>query len=359
MVTKKGINFSKTLIGWYEINKRDLPWRNTSNPYLVWLSEIILQQTRVDQGLPYYNRFVARFPTVFDLASAREEDVLKLWEGLGYYSRARNLHFTAREIVASHRGLFPGSKDGLMQLKGIGEYTASAIASFVFEEACPVVDGNVFRVVSRYCGIEIPADSPEGKKVYYKKALALMDKNRPGIYNQAIMEFGALHCKPMNPDCVNCPLKKQCVAFRNGQVDRYPVKVKKIIPAERFFNYFVIEHNGSVLIRKRTGRDIWQHLYDFPLAEDNKNYSKKTILNSPLLKSLGRNHKLRIVAVSKVYKHHLTHQTIYARFFRLNSGHPVFFENFPGEYTVAGINTLKQYVLPRLIQHYLKDYLYE
>ncbi|WP_264536128.1 A/G-specific adenine glycosylase [Flavobacterium sp. N1736] len=262
------MNFSNILIKWYLQNKRDLPWRNTTNPYLIWLSEIMLQQTRVAQGTPYFFSFSEEFPTVFDLANADEEKVLKLWQGLGYYSRARNLHKTAQYVANELNGIFPPSYIELLKLKGVGEYTAAAIASFSYNEAVPVVDGNVFRVLSRYFDIESDIMLPATKKEFTALAHELMPKDNPAIFNQAIMEFGALQCVPKSPDCTVCVFADSCLALQKRKVDILPVKSKKIKVTNRFFNYLILEDIlGNTLIQKRTAKGIWHNLYEFPLLE--------------------------------------------------------------------------------------------
>ena len=260
--------FSNSLIHWYLNNKRDLPWRNTNNPYSIWLSEIMLQQTRVAQGMPYYLDFITNFPTVFDLANSPEEKVLKHWQGLGYYSRARNLHFTAQYVANELKGEFPNNYKELLKLKGIGEYTAAAIASFSFNEVVPVVDGNVFRVLSRYFDIETDISLASAKKEFSELALELMPKNDPATFNQAIMEFGALQCVPKNPDCSNCIFNSSCAALQKKKVQNLPVKLKKTKISYRFFNYIVFEDNQlNTLIQKRDQKGIWHNLYEFPLIE--------------------------------------------------------------------------------------------
>ncbi|MCV9927276.1 A/G-specific adenine glycosylase [Flavobacterium sp. LS1R49] len=262
------MSFSKQLIKWYLQNKRDLPWRNTTDSYPIWLSEIMLQQTRVAQGMPYFLSFTKTFPTVFDLANAHEEQVLKLWQGLGYYSRARNLHQTAQFIANELNGVFPGNYADLLKLKGVGEYTAAAIASFSYNEAVPVVDGNVFRVLSRYFGIETDIAAASAKKEFSALANELMPKDNPAIFNQAIMEFGALQCVPKSPDCSVCVFNDSCVALQKKKVDVLPVKSKKIKVSTRFFNYLVVEDDlGNTVIQKRTAKGIWHNLYEFPLLE--------------------------------------------------------------------------------------------
>ncbi len=262
------MKFHNILISWYLQNKRDLPWRNTTNPYQIWLSEIMLQQTRVAQGMPYFFSFTEEFPTVFQLANANEEQVLKLWQGLGYYSRARNLHKTAQYVANELNGVFPDNYKDLLKLKGVGEYTAAAIASFSYNEAVPVVDGNVFRVLSRYFGIESDITLPATKKEFTELAFELMPKDNPAIFNQAIMEFGALQCVPKSPDCSVCVFNASCVALQKKKVDVLPVKSKKLKVTNRFFNYLILEDIlGNTLIQKRTAKGIWHNLYEFPLLE--------------------------------------------------------------------------------------------
>ncbi|QBZ96900.1 A/G-specific adenine glycosylase [Flavobacterium sangjuense] len=301
------MNFPKVLIQWYLQNKRDLPWRNDTNPYTIWLSEIMLQQTRVAQGLPYFLRFTESFPTVFDLANADEEDVLKLWQGLGYYSRARNLHKTAKQIAFELNGEFPKTYSALLHLKGIGEYTAGAIASFAYNENVPVVDGNVYRVLSRYFDVETDIASAGAKKEFTQLAVALLPKGQANLFNQAIMEFGALQCVPKNPDCGNCVFNGSCLALQKKKVTQLPVKSKKTKVSKRYFNYLVFsdEHNKTI-ISKRTQKGIWHNLYEFPLLEtetaesdiaileliQNQNFVKNQILEIQLCNSEGIVHKL-------------------------------------------------------------------
>ena len=265
------MNFSKLLIKWYLQNKRDLPWRNTTDPYAIWLSEIMLQQTRVAQGMPYFLSFTTAFPTVFDLAKANEEQVLKLWQGLGYYSRARNLHKTAQHIAFELSGIFPDNYNDLLKLKGVGEYTAAAIASFSYNEVVPVVDGNVFRVLSRYFDIDTDIAQASAKKEFAALAFELMPKANPATFNQAIMEFGALQCVPKNPNCSICVFNESCAALQKNKVDQLPVKSKKLKVRSRYFNYLVVaDESGNTLIQKRTDKGIWHNLYEFPLMETEK-----------------------------------------------------------------------------------------
>ncbi|QRM88427.1 A/G-specific adenine glycosylase [Lacinutrix sp. WUR7] len=265
------MTINKTLTDWYSVNKRDLPWRRTTNPYFIWLSEIILQQTKVEQGLPYYEAFVTNFPTIFDLASANESDILKLWQGLGYYSRARNLHATAKHIVEELDGAFPNNYKDLLKLKGVGDYTASAIASICFNEVCAVVDGNVYRAFSRYFGIATPINSSQGQKEFKALAQKLIDKEDPAEFNQAIMEFGARQCKPKNPDCTICPLQNSCMALQKNLITELPVKKKSLKPKKKHFNFLVlVSEDGKTILEKREGKGIWQNLYQFPLIESNE-----------------------------------------------------------------------------------------
>jgi A/G-specific adenine glycosylase len=271
--------FSNLLTQWYLQNKRELPWRNTTNPYLIWLSEIMLQQTRVAQGLPYFLRFIDAFPTVFDLANAHEEDVLKLWQGLGYYSRARNLHKTAQEIAFNRNGIFPDNYTELLLLKGIGEYTAAAIASFSYNESVPVVDGNVFRVLSRYFDIETDISSATAKKEFTALAKELLPSGKANLFNQAIMEFGALQCVPKNPNCQSCVLNQSCLALQKKKVAQLPVKLKKTKITKRYFNYLVFSDEAqNTVIKKRTEPGIWHNLYEFPLIETESQQTDEAIL---------------------------------------------------------------------------------
>jgi A/G-specific adenine glycosylase len=273
--------FSRPLLKWYRQNSRDLPWRRHADPYRVWLSEIILQQTRVDQGLPYYRRFIDAYPDVHALARASEEEILKLWQGLGYYSRARNLHATARHVANELDGVFPGSHAELVKLKGIGPYTAAAIASICFNEPRAVVDGNVFRVLARVFGVEADIASGTGKKEFSQLADELIDSRQPGDYNQAIMEFGATHCKPARPNCSDCFLAARCVALKEDKVKTLPVKSKKTRVRKRYFDYLVtLDEEYRTLLTKRNSGDIWEGLYDFPMVEGSRPLTKAKLLNS-------------------------------------------------------------------------------
>ncbi|HTH58403.1 MAG TPA: A/G-specific adenine glycosylase [Cyclobacteriaceae bacterium] len=301
--------FSDHIIEWYDHHQRDLPWRRTRDPYRIWLSEIILQQTRVVQGLPYYNAFVKTFPSVFDLARAPQQRVLRLWQGLGYYSRARNLHQCAKEVVKNNKGVFPDTFEGLKKLKGVGPYTAAAIASFAFRENVPVVDGNVFRVLSRVFGIDKDISSEEGKKYFFSLATELIDNKRPDVFNQAVMEFGALHCLPKNPKCDECIFSKKCKASLLNLQELLPVKSKKLNTRTRYLNYFVIRTREKTLMRQRNGRDIWQGLYDFYLIETPKSKKAESMIQQD--KFLSESH---IIKTSRIFTHLLSHQKLKVKF---------------------------------------------
>ena len=343
--------FGETIIEWYQSHKRDLPWRRTTDPYKIWLSEIILQQTRVDQGLSYYQKFVKQYPTVHKLASAREHDVLKLWQGLGYYSRARNLHHAAKDVVNRFNGKFPSVYDDILSLKGVGEYTAAAIASFSFNQIYAVVDGNVFRVLSRYLGISEAVNGSSARRIFYDAAMQLMGNLPSHDFNQAIMEFGALQCKPLSPDCNQCPLQNSCFAFANNKVNMLPVKEKKAGVRSRYFNYLFIRKGGHVYMRRRTGNDIWKNMYDFPLIETTKKISPKKILQHEEWKKYFNGKTCHISSTSNIIKHQLTHQTIFARFFVIDT---------TMELKQAGIRRLnkkniQRLAVPRLIENFLKS----
>jgi A/G-specific adenine glycosylase len=301
--------FSNDIIDWYRENRRNLPWRETNDPYRIWLSEVILQQTRVNQGLPYYLRFVEAFPTVKDLANAPEDSVLRLWQGLGYYSRARNLHRCAKTVREKYNGVFPSSHEELLHLPGIGSYTAAAIASIAFNEKVAVVDGNVYRVLARLFGVTTDISSTEGKKQFSKLANDLISSDHPGDHNQAVMEFGATRCTPAQPKCITCPFIKKCVAYTRGMVDQLPVKERKTKKRTRFFYYFILRDGGRIAMKKRTGRDIWNGLYEFYLVESASEKNVKDILrNDPLLRD-------QAVKEMGFVKHVLSHQHLHIRFF--------------------------------------------
>lgn len=320
-----------------KLNHRQMPWKGEKDPYKIWLSEIILQQTRVEQGLAYYNAFVATYPTVFDLASAPQQQVFKLWEGLGYYSRCKNLISAATNIVEQYDGIFPSDFEAILALKGVGSYTAAAIASFAFNLPHAVVDGNVLRVLSRYFGIDTPIDTTEGRKMYHKLAAQLLHPTLPGLYNQAIMDFGATICKPAAPLCNICPQKSDCTAFNHQWVNQLPVKIKKLKKTTRYFYYFILQHKKGVLIRKRTAKDIWQNLYEFLLLETSLKMLPEQVFADNLSSVLPA---ATVKATSTMYKQQLTHQTIFSQFITL--------EPLPSKIPVKGYEWVELKKLPQL-----------
>ena len=338
------MHFSDILNSWYSKYKRELPWRNTTSPYHIWLSEIILQQTRVAQGLSYYNKFVESYPKIEDLANDSEDNVLKLWQGLGYYSRARNLHATAKIISSELNGVFPATYDEIIKLKGVGAYTAAAISSFCYGEKRAVVDGNVYRVLSRYFGVDSPIDSTAGKKEFQELAQECLSVENPGEHNQAIMEFGALQCTP-SPNCETCPLNASCIAFANSMVKALPIKTKKIKVRDRYFNFIVISDNDSFYIQKRESKDIWQNLYQFPLKE-----SEKEILSPFELKETIVNQSV-FLKVSDQFKHILSHQRIYAKFWEFNLAEMPVFKGWKK----IKKRDIQEFAIPRLIEKYLES----
>ncbi|WP_178986653.1 A/G-specific adenine glycosylase [Winogradskyella helgolandensis] len=344
------MDFNSKLINWYSTQKRELPWRETRNPYYIWLSEIILQQTQVKQGLPYYDAFVTQYPTIFDLAEASETSILKLWQGLGYYSRARNLHATAKHIVKEFDGEFPDNYKDLLKLKGVGDYTASAIASIAFNEVAAVVDGNVYRVLSRYFGIDTPINSTIGIKEFKLLASTLIDHNQPATYNQAIMEFGALQCKPKNPICSVCPLQDSCVALKNQIVDVLPVKLKKTKVTVKYFNFLVfLDHHKKTLFEKRSKKGIWQHLYQFPLIESEKSLTAEEFHLLNFEDSLLKINPLDYSLYNEVdIVHKLSHQHLYTKFWIIDV------ESLPKEAIL--IKSLTKYPSPVLISEFIDNF---
>ncbi|NNE28836.1 MAG: A/G-specific adenine glycosylase [Saprospiraceae bacterium] len=309
--------FRTKLLNWSKDNPRPMPWKETKDPYHIWLSEIILQQTRVQQGWEYFLKFKRTFPSIFDLANASEQEVLAKWQGLGYYSRARNLHATARFVAEKFGGIFPDSMDDLLSLKGVGDYTAAAISSFAFDKPEAVVDGNVFRVFSRLFGVIHPRGSSQGKNIIKRYSEQLLDQNNPAEYNQALLNFGALHCKPSNPICGSCPFSKSCFALQEDRVDEFPLKPKKRSRRRRHFNYLVIESKKSFLMKKRESGDIWQGLFDFPLFESERPKQKKSIIGHFVKQGILDG--AEEIIPGPRFSQTLTHQTIEARFFLLNS----------------------------------------
>lgn len=371
--------FTENLLIWNsEINTRTMPWKGEKNPYRIWLSEIILQQTRVEQGWPYYERFVAAYPTVTDLANAADDEVFRLWQGLGYYARCRNMLAAARSITHTYNGNFPNTYDAILDLKGIGAYTAAAIASFAFNLPHAVLDGNVYRVLARYFGIQTPTDSTDGKKEFTALAGELLDKTKPAAYNQAIMDFGAVVCKPQSPDCTVCPLSLQCVAYNSGRISELPVKTKKLVIKQRFFYYIILIYDKQVFIRKRTEKDIWQNLHEFILVEMPGPVSQAELLESDAFREImpgldisylhdtsngllaadpGSARSLtgvtfEIQGLSSPFKQQLTHQTIFAQFLTIRASGkkaPV----LPG-YQLVPQSLLNDYAFPKTIVSYLE-----
>lgn len=345
--------FSKRLKQWYLQNKRDLPWRSTQDPYKIWLSEIIMQQTRVEQGLPYYLRFTEVYPTVHALANAPEQEVLKLWQGLGYYSRARNLHATAIKVSTELKGKFPDHYKELKTLKGVGDYTASAIASFCYDEPVAVVDGNVYRVLSRVFGVETPINSTTGVKEFKALAQELIDKEDPATFNQAIMEFGAIQCKPQNPLCETCPFNDICLAQKNDKIKELPVKLKKTKIRHRYFNYIVPHfRDEQTILEERTGKGIWSGLYQFPLVETSKPVGEKELIDTQNFQQLvdGENFELSIYNEKEVV-HKLSHQHLHTTFWNL-------IIDVENDETIS-FNELQDYPVPVLIENFLNEFLPE
>jgi len=307
------MNYNNLILKWYKLNLRDLPWRKNKNPYSIWLSEIILQQTQVVQGLPYYERFIAKYPKVENLANASEDDVLKLWQGLGYYSRARNLHFAAKQVIKDFDGQFPKNYKELLKLKGVGEYTAAAIASIAYNEVIPSVDGNVLRVISRIFDIEIPVDSSEGKKIIMDLMFDIIDKKNPGNFNQAIMELGAKICKPKNPDCSNCPLQEKCLSLENKTYLNRPIKSKKVKVKKLYIDYIIFKSQKGIIMQQRDTSSIWKNLFEFPNIVSENKFTDLTHLK-PLLKKHSKN--IDDLHLQKEIVHKLTHRNLHIRFFR-------------------------------------------
>jgi len=347
------MELSQILMDWYRNNQRDLPWRRTNDPYAIWLSEVILQQTRVEQGMPYWLRFMENFPTVTDLANADEREVLRLWQGLGYYSRARNLHAAAKVVRDEYNGNFPNQYEQIRALKGIGDYTAAAISSFAFNLPHAVVDGNVYRFLSRIFAINTPIDSTNGKKEFFVLANELLDKSNPGTFNQSLMEFGAMQCKPSNPDCSVCPFNQYCQSFATNTVSEYPVKSKKTKTRNRYFDFIILSDEKNTILQKREGKDIWQGLYQFPLIESaTKNKNKLDLSKSEVANYLNTNsHKM--IKSSAIVKHVLSHQVIFAKFWWIN---------MESVSTAKDANMIKvpwsqlgDYGMPQLIVKYLES----
>jgi A/G-specific adenine glycosylase len=350
-VSDTSSHISNRLTEWYQCNKRDLPWRNISNPYKIWISEIILQQTRVKQGLSYYLQFIDRFPNVKTLAEASENEVLKYWQGLGYYTRARNIHKAAKQIITDFNGVFPIKHADVLKLAGIGDYTAAAICSFAYNQPYAVVDGNVYRVLSRLFGIKTAIDTNSGKKEFAILAQNLLSLHQPAFHNQAIMEFGALQCTPGCPDCVNCSLNSQCKAFELKIVSELPVKSQKTKVTNRHFNYLFIEFNKNTFLQKRTAKDIWQNLYEFPLIETDNLLNTEELINNQQFKLLFDGvTETKIIKTTNPVKHVLSHRVIYAQFISIKiSDLPKSFSHF----NQIPISELDNYPVSRLMESFL------
>jgi A/G-specific adenine glycosylase len=353
---KKALDFSDKLLSWHRNINRRLPWVGIKDAYRIWLSEIILQQTRVEQGLPYYQQFIRRFPTVRSMAEATEDDVLRLWQGLGYYSRARNMYYTAGMVTQQYRGKFPTSYDELIKLKGIGAYSAAAISSFAANEPRAVVDGNVVRVLARVFGLSIDYQRIEGKKLFSHVAQQLLPEEKAGQYNQAIMDFGALQCTPKNPECGSCVMKRVCFASRKKQVARLPVKRKKQVLKKRYLHFFIIDHQQQVLIEQRTGNDIWKGLYQFPLIETEAETPFNELLQSDKAKSLGLEALEGLKNISR-HKQKLSHQEIHFTIYYLQSESKTF-NSLARQYMAVPAIHLKKYSFPKTLAYYTDISLY-
>ncbi|MDP4210942.1 MAG: A/G-specific adenine glycosylase [Bacteroidota bacterium] len=345
------MSISSTLINWYLQKKRNLPWRNSQNPYHIWLSEVILQQTRVAQGLAYYERFVARFPDIETLANANTDEILKTWQGLGYYSRARNLQTGAQMVMDKFNGQLPGDYNQLLSIKGIGSYTAAAIGSIAFNLPVAVVDGNVNRVISRLFGVHSPVNSTAGMKEIAVIAQNLINPKLPGIHNQAMMEFGALQCTIRNPDCCLCPLQSECYAFKNNEITLLPIKIKQAAVKKRYFTYLVILYHINTYLQKRTEKDIWQGLYEFPLIETEKVVSLQKLKCSPQWNQIFQNVPHEIIETSGLFKHQLSHQQINARFILIKTNDDGI--NFRKESIAVRTDKIHDFPVSKLIDNYL------
>jgi A/G-specific adenine glycosylase len=344
--------FNSQIHIWYSLFKRELPWRNTRNPYYIWLSEIILQQTRIDQGLAYYNRFIDEFPEISDLASASEDQVLKLWQGLGYYSRARNLHFTAKFIMKTYNGEFPEDYQSIRSLKGIGDYTAAAISSISYGLEFSAVDGNVFRVLSRYFGISEPIDTSAGKKIFNQLAKELIKGTDPGMHNQAIMEFGAIQCVPKNPKCTDCPVRERCYAYSSQKINELPAKKNKTKVRDRYFNYLVLLNKNHIWFRKRVANDIWKNLFEFPLIETAEKTEIESFIDRKEFQDIINTEQTIIESTSNWKIHILSHQRIHYRFIRIRLTGII---PESDEFVQVNKEDIFNFAVPKLLETYLAD----
>ena len=352
--------FTSQLLSWYKPEQRALPWKAISNPYFIWLSEIILQQTRVEQGLPYYLKFIAAYPTVIELANAMDDDVMKLWEGLGYYSRARNMLVAARYIRDELQGNFPETYSAVLALKGVGPYTAAAVVSFAYNQPYAVVDGNVYRVLARYFNIDTPIDSTLGKKQFNQLAQQCLDDKQAGIYNQAIMDFGATLCKPQQPLCEQCPMQTKCKGLQAGTIKRLPIKEKKVKKRTRYFYFLEIHAEEELVLTQRVDKDIWQQLYQFPLIETDQQLTELSELEKhPLWQDILQEGTYELIQTSKPYPQQLTHQKIIARFLKIQLKEEI--KTLKSPYFLHPAKAIKQFAFPKVIDWYLGDnslYLY-
>jgi A/G-specific adenine glycosylase len=348
----KPLDFSNKILTWYGVKKRDLPWRNTCNPYKIWISEVILQQTRIDQGIGYYYRFIEKFPAIFVLANAEEEEIMKIWQGLGYYSRARNLHKGAKMIVSDFDGVFPNSSEKMKSIKGIGDYTSAAIASIVFNEPIAAVDGNVYRVLSRIFGIETPIDTTSGKKIFSELANQLIATDKPGDFNQAVMELGALVCKPRNPNCEECVFNTKCAALATNTIDKLPVKSKKTKVTDRFFNYLLIVQGDFIYMNKRGENDIWGNLYDLPCIETENKTTITELMKTCDWDNLFKDHEIDVSTLVQHKLQLLSHQKINAQFVTITL--PLN-ENFSSAFIRINKNDIFDFPVPVLIDKFFQE----
>jgi len=345
------MEFKDIIIKWYNENKRDLPWRNTDDSYYIWISEVILQQTRVAQGLDYYLRFINSFPTIKDLAEANIDRVMKVWQGLGYYSRARNLHGAAQQIMADYNGLLPRTYKELLKIKGLGPYSAGAIASFAFKEVVPAIDGNVYRVLSRVYGVFASQETSAGKKEFFELTMELIDKDQPNVFNQALLDFGAMQCIPRSPNCLACPFSDICYAYRNNLVNQLPIKGKKIATRDRFLNYVMIRYKDTTFIQRRLAGDIWTSLYEFPLIETKTPTEIEALIKGSAWKELFGKEKFEILHVSQSIKHQLSHQTLFVQFIIVEIRKPTYYLN--SNFLNVSISDLQEYSVPKVIDNIL------
>lgn len=346
--------FPKLLLHWHQHhNKRTMPWKGEKDAYKIWLSEIILQQTRVEQGLAYYNKFIATYPNIQSLAAAKDDDVFKLWEGLGYYSRCRNLLHAAREIVEKHNAIFPAKYEDILSLKGIGNYTAAAIASFAYNQPYAVLDGNVYRVLSRVFAIDLAIDSNKGKKYFAQLSQELIDTHKPALYNQAIMDLGATICKPQQPICDACPLQKMCTAYRQNSISKYPFKEKKLTVTTRWFYYLILEHNNKILIKQRIEKDIWQNLHEFYLLETQQQQGiTKAIIKKWLKENVNYIYNFEIKSTSKEQQQKLTHRTIKGNFINIELSSQIEIKN----HFWIDKKDISKFSFPKFINAYLEQF---